>query len=81
MSIFSNLRPSKIYPNWDFWVETKPSGNPAVTVLLKRALFLQMLMYDVSQRDTAKKRRLDNKVKSIVSSVFSKECKKNLPQN
>jgi hypothetical protein len=25
---FSNLRPSKIYPNWYFWFETKPSGNP-----------------------------------------------------
>jgi hypothetical protein len=23
------MRPSKIYPNWDFWFETKPSGNPA----------------------------------------------------
>jgi hypothetical protein len=21
--------PSKIYPNWDFWIETTPSGNPA----------------------------------------------------
>jgi hypothetical protein len=21
-------RPSKIYPNWDFWFENKPSGNP-----------------------------------------------------
>jgi hypothetical protein len=20
--------PSKIYPNWDFWFESKPSGNP-----------------------------------------------------
>jgi hypothetical protein len=19
---------SKIYPNWDFWFENKPSGNP-----------------------------------------------------
>jgi hypothetical protein len=25
---FSILRPSKIYPNWDFWFENKPSGNP-----------------------------------------------------
>jgi hypothetical protein len=23
-----NERPSKIYPNWDFWLENKPSGNP-----------------------------------------------------
>jgi hypothetical protein len=26
---FSNLGPSKIYPNWDFWFEKKPSGNPS----------------------------------------------------
>jgi hypothetical protein len=26
--IFSNLSPSKIYPNLDFWFENKPSGNP-----------------------------------------------------
>jgi hypothetical protein len=25
----SNLRPSKIYPNWDFCFENKTSGNPA----------------------------------------------------
>jgi hypothetical protein len=25
---FSNQRPSKIYPNWDFWFKSKPSGNP-----------------------------------------------------
>jgi hypothetical protein len=25
---FSNLRASKIYPNWYFWFENKPSGNP-----------------------------------------------------
>jgi hypothetical protein len=27
---FSILRPSKIYPNWDFGFENKPSGNPAM---------------------------------------------------
>jgi hypothetical protein len=26
---FSIPWPSKIYPNWDFWFENKPSGNPA----------------------------------------------------
>jgi hypothetical protein len=25
-----NLRPSKIYPNWDFGFKNKPSGNPGV---------------------------------------------------
>jgi hypothetical protein len=29
ISAFSTLRPSKIYPDWDFWFENKPSGNPA----------------------------------------------------
>jgi hypothetical protein len=28
ISTFSNLRPSKNYPNWDFWIENKPSGSP-----------------------------------------------------
>jgi hypothetical protein len=28
-STFSDLMPSKIYPNWDFWFENKPSGNLA----------------------------------------------------
>jgi hypothetical protein len=22
--------PSKIYPNWSFWVENEPSGNPGL---------------------------------------------------
>jgi hypothetical protein len=25
---FSTARPSKIYPNWNFCFENKPSGNP-----------------------------------------------------
>jgi hypothetical protein len=36
---FSIPRPSKIYPNWDFWFEKIPSGNPAghpKSVLLSR---------------------------------------------
>jgi hypothetical protein len=28
MPTFSIPSPSKIYPNWDFWFENKPSGNP-----------------------------------------------------
>jgi hypothetical protein len=24
----SSARPSKIFPNWDFWFENMPSGNP-----------------------------------------------------
>jgi hypothetical protein len=28
ISTFSNLSHSKIYPNWNFWFENKPSGNP-----------------------------------------------------
>jgi hypothetical protein len=29
MSPFSNRRSSKNYPNWQFWFENKPTGNPA----------------------------------------------------
>jgi hypothetical protein len=25
---FSIPRPSKLYPNWEFWSKNKPSGNP-----------------------------------------------------
>jgi hypothetical protein len=34
MPRFSITKPTKNYPNWDFWFENKPSGNPG------RALFL-----------------------------------------
>jgi hypothetical protein len=33
---FSIPRPSKIYPNWDFWFESKPSGNPAFSGMSDR---------------------------------------------
>jgi hypothetical protein len=37
LSTFTNPGPSKIYPNWYFWFEKKPSGNPdAVSALLRR---------------------------------------------
>jgi hypothetical protein len=29
----SNLRTSKIYPNWEYWFEKKPSGNPGANVI------------------------------------------------
>jgi hypothetical protein len=31
---FSILRPQKIYPNWDFGFENKPSGNPGHIVIV-----------------------------------------------
>jgi hypothetical protein len=31
----SNLRPSKIYPNWNFLFENKPSGNHGVDPILR----------------------------------------------
>jgi hypothetical protein len=34
---FSIARPPKIYPNWDFWFENKPSGNP----VLKKFFFFR----------------------------------------
>jgi hypothetical protein len=27
---YSIPRPSRFYPNWDFWFENKPSGNPGL---------------------------------------------------
>jgi hypothetical protein len=33
MAIKSNLKPSKIYPNWDFGFENNPSGDPGVRSL------------------------------------------------
>jgi hypothetical protein len=35
----SKPRPSKIYPNWDFWFENKPSGNPASSASVARHHF------------------------------------------
>jgi hypothetical protein len=39
--LFSNLRPSQIYPNWEFRFENKPSGNPGweVRVRHKKGFF------------------------------------------
>jgi hypothetical protein len=40
----SLARPSKIYPNFDFWFENKPSGNPGRSVQsLAETLFSQQL--------------------------------------
>jgi hypothetical protein len=36
---FSIPRPSKIYPNCDFWFENKPSGNPDPEDRSKNASF------------------------------------------
>jgi hypothetical protein len=33
MLTFSIAKPSKMYPNLDFWFENKPSGNPAFDFL------------------------------------------------
>jgi hypothetical protein len=37
----SILRPSKIDPNWDFWFENKPSGNPGLNAPSKESPFSQ----------------------------------------
>jgi hypothetical protein len=36
--IFSITRPSKIYPNRDFWSENKPSGSPAAAVRFAKCM-------------------------------------------
>jgi hypothetical protein len=38
ITTFSNPRPSKVYPRWDFWFEHKPSGNPEVVSHAKSGL-------------------------------------------
>jgi hypothetical protein len=37
-------RPSKIYPNCDFWSENKPSGNPGAKDVRKSMEVLQLLI-------------------------------------
>jgi hypothetical protein len=32
ISTFSHPRPSKICPNWYFWFENEPSGNPVAHI-------------------------------------------------
>jgi hypothetical protein len=36
MPIFFLARSSKIFPNWDFWFENKPSGNPGTNVRFEK---------------------------------------------
>jgi hypothetical protein len=36
MATITIARPSKIYPNWDFWFEHKPSGNPDFKILKEK---------------------------------------------
>jgi hypothetical protein len=40
MPTSSIARPSKIYPNWDFWFENKPSGNPGGKVVCPKVLVI-----------------------------------------
>jgi hypothetical protein len=40
----SNLRPSKIYPNLDFWFENKPSGTPVLKPFVLAAFFEHKLL-------------------------------------
>jgi hypothetical protein len=37
----SNLRPSKIYPNWYFWSENKPSGDPDYQPRILNSIIMQ----------------------------------------
>jgi hypothetical protein len=34
ITTFSIPKPSKIFPNWDFWYENIPSGNPGYIVVI-----------------------------------------------
>jgi hypothetical protein len=49
---FSNLRPCKNYQNWNFWLENKPSGNPARFSTINQKLFHFLKAYrSVSTKD------------------------------
>jgi hypothetical protein len=45
VQIFSFASPSKKYPNWDFWYENIPSGNPDYKLRYKNRcnLYLETL--------------------------------------
>jgi hypothetical protein len=43
----SILRPSKTYPNWNFWYENVPSGNPEAESFRPEAVFLIRFLKDV----------------------------------
>jgi hypothetical protein len=45
MLAFSNARPTKIDPNWDFWFEIKPSGNPSAVSRTPTGLLLEVLTF------------------------------------
>jgi hypothetical protein len=39
ITTFSIPRPPKFYPNWYFWFENKPSGNPEFGLLRRKMFF------------------------------------------
>jgi hypothetical protein len=41
---FSIPRPSTIYPNWDFWSENKPSGNPGGDADVEKVFFAALII-------------------------------------
>jgi hypothetical protein len=60
----SIARPSKIYPNWDFWLENIPSGNPDLqTTLLPQISFIRR------ETRTRQKSDLINNIFFVVTST------------
>jgi hypothetical protein len=43
IAFLSIPRPFKIYQNWDFWFENKPSGNPHLGFFYKKNLTKKQL--------------------------------------
>jgi hypothetical protein len=50
---FSNLRPSKIYPNWDFCFEKKLSGNSAQIGCQKKS-FVDLIATKLKIKNSSK---------------------------
>jgi hypothetical protein len=58
ITTFSIPRSSKIYPNWDFWSEKKPSGNPGGAVkfileIVKKMFYAKFCGGEIGSRKMA----------------------------
>jgi hypothetical protein len=75
---FSIAIPSKIYPNWDFWFENKPSGNTGLMLTTARDLFYKTLLRVKTFRvNFLPHRRMDNvppknKVHKFITAIINR---------
>jgi hypothetical protein len=72
INIFFNVRPSKIYPNWDIWFENKPSGNPAVR-------YWQVVKFDIHWRENYRPAVQPENWQTHIRNIYTSQLIKNLP--